>query len=299
MMYHVPVLLHESIDALSINPEGIYVDVTFGGGGHSRAILEKLTTGHLYAFDQDADAVDNAKGLEGKNFTLIPANFRYIKKYLRLHGVTHIDGLLGDLGISSHQIDTPERGFSTRFDAPLDMRMDRATDKTAATILNQYSEHGLHTILGMYGEVKNAKTLAQAIVKYRIANRFKTTGQLTEFLSSYAPKGKEHKYYAQVFQALRIEVNEELDVLKDLLEQSQQVLAPGGRLVIISYHSLEDRLVKNFIAQGKFFGEAEKDVFGYAAKPFKAVGKSIEPTEEELEKNTRSRSARLRVAERI
>lgn len=297
-MYHVPVLLKESIEGLNINPEGIYVDVTFGGGGHSREILKYLKGGKLYAFDQDADAVDNAKDLIGPNFTLIPANFRYIKKYLRLNGVDRVDGLLGDLGISSHQIDTPERGFSIRYDAPLDMRMDRAIDKTAADVINKYSEHGLHSILGMYGEVRNAKTLAQALVKERINKPINRTSELIEVLSDYAPRGKESKYYAQVFQALRIEVNEELEALKDLLEQSQQVLKSGGRLSIISYHSLEDRLVKNFVQQGKFHGDAEKDLYGNTNKPFHAVGKAIDPTDEEKEVNNRARSARLRIAER-
>ncbi|ABG59998.1 16S rRNA (cytosine(1402)-N(4))-methyltransferase RsmH [Cytophaga hutchinsonii] len=297
-MYHVPVLLKESVEGLNINPEGIYVDVTFGGGGHSREILKHLKGGKLYAFDQDADAVDNAKDLIGPNFTLIPANFRYIKKYLRLNGVDKVDGLLGDLGISSHQIDTPERGFSIRYDAPLDMRMDRAIDKTAADIINKYSEHGLHSILGMYGEVRNAKTLAQALVKERINKPINRTSELIEVLSDYAPRGKESKYYAQVFQALRIEVNEELEALKDLLEQSQQVLKSGGRLSIISYHSLEDRLVKNFVQQGKFHGDAEKDLYGNTNKPFKSVGKAIDPDDEEKERNNRARSARLRIAER-
>ncbi|WP_018344695.1 16S rRNA (cytosine(1402)-N(4))-methyltransferase RsmH [Cytophaga aurantiaca] len=297
-MYHVPVLLKESIEGLAINPEGIYVDVTFGGGGHSREILKHLKGGKLYAFDQDADAVDNAKDLIGPNFTLIPANFRYIKKYLRLNGVDKVDGLLGDLGISSHQIDTPERGFSIRYDAPLDMRMDRAIDKTAADIINKYSEHGLHSILGMYGEVRNAKTLAQALVKNRINKPINRTSELIAVLSEYAPKGKESKYYAQVFQALRIEVNEELEALKDLLEQSQQVLKSGGRLSIISYHSLEDRLVKNFVQHGKFHGDAEKDLYGNTNKPFKAIGKAIDPDDEEKERNNRARSARLRIAER-
>jgi 16S rRNA (cytosine1402-N4)-methyltransferase len=297
-MYHVPVLLKESVEGLNINPEGIYVDVTFGGGGHSREILKHLKGGKLYAFDQDADAVDNAKDLIGPNFTLIPANFRYIKKYLRLNGVDKVDGLLGDLGISSHQIDTPERGFSIRYDAPLDMRMDRGIDKTAADIINKYSEHGLHSILGMYGEVRNAKTLAQALVKERINKPIQRTSELIEVLSHYAPRGKESKYYAQVFQALRIEVNEELEALKDLLEQSQQVLRSGGRLSIISYHSLEDRLVKNFVQQGKFHGDAEKDLYGNTNKPFQSVGKAIDPDDEEKEKNNRARSARLRIAER-
>jgi 16S rRNA (cytosine1402-N4)-methyltransferase len=298
-MYHVPVLLKESIEGLAINPEGIYVDVTFGGGGHSREILKHLKGGKLYAFDQDADAVDNAKDLIGPNFTLIPANFRYIKKYLRLNGLDKVDGLLGDLGISSHQIDTPERGFSIRYDAPLDMRMDRAIEKTAADIINKYSEHGLHSILGMYGEVRNAKTLAQALVKERINTPINRTSELIEVLSKYAPRGKESKYYAQVFQALRIEVNEELEALKDLLEQSQQVLKPGGRLCIISYHSLEDRLVKNFVQQGKFHGDAEKDLYGNTSKPFNAFCKAIDPNDEEKERNNRARSARLRIAERI
>lgn len=299
-MYHIPVLLNECIEALSIKPDGVYVDVTFGGGGHSRAILEKLTTGKLFSFDQDDDAAANAAEITHPGFRLIKANFRHLRKFLKLYGARQADGLLADLGISSHQIDAPQRGFSTRFPARLDMRMDQSAAVTARDIVGSYSEEQLHKILGMYGEVKNARTLASAIVRSRFASPIATTDDLIALLKQYAPRGKEFKYYAQVFQALRIEVNQELTALEEMLLQTADVLKPGGRLVVMSYHSLEDRLVKNFIRTGKFSGEAEKDIFGNTSVPFRAVTKkTIEPDAEEIAHNPRARSARLRVAEKL
>jgi 16S rRNA (cytosine1402-N4)-methyltransferase len=299
-MYHVPVLLKESIEGLDIKPDGIYADLTFGGGGHSREILKSIKQGKLFAFDQDRDAGKNAKEINESSFFFIEANFRYLKRYLKSNGIKQIDGILADLGVSSHQIDSPERGFSTRFEGELDMRMDVSSDRTAAEVLNKYSEADLHKIFGMYGEVKNAKTLAHAVAKARANKAIKNISDLKTVLGPLAPRGKENKYYAQVFQALRIEVNEELKALEEMLEQSAEVLKPGGRLVVISYHSLEDRLVKNFINKGKFFGEIEKDVFGNFKKPFEAITKKpIEAGEEELERNKRARSAKLRIAQKI
>ncbi|WP_276496533.1 16S rRNA (cytosine(1402)-N(4))-methyltransferase RsmH [Pontibacter litorisediminis] len=299
MEYHRPVLLEESVAALAIKPDGIYVDVTFGGGGHSARILKELTTGKLYSFDQDADAQEQSKVLEGPNFQFVRANFRDLKKYLRLYGVKKVDGILADLGVSSHQFDVPERGFSTRFDGPLDMRMDPDAGITAQEVLETYSEEQLHRIFGIYGEVKNAKTLARTVVEKRNRQPLETIAQFKQAIGSCTPKGKENKYLAQVFQALRIEVNDEMKALEELLEQAAEVLKPGGRLSVISYHSLEDRMVKNFIAKGKFFGEVEKDLFGNEIKPLEAVHrKPITPKEEELLQNSRSRSAKLRVAEK-
>ncbi|UTA68394.1 MULTISPECIES: 16S rRNA (cytosine(1402)-N(4))-methyltransferase RsmH [Emticicia] len=296
--YHVPVMLKECLDGLNIKPDGVYVDVTFGGGGHSRAILEKLTTGKLYAFDQDADAKAESKLIDSKNFTFIDANFRNIRQYLRLFGAKKVDGILADLGISSHQIDTPERGFSTRFDAELDMRMNQKADITAKNIVNEYSVDQLHKILGMYGEIQNARTAAQAIYTARLNKSIETINDLKGILNKFTPRGKENKYFAQVFQALRIEVNQEMAVLEEFLQQTPEVLEPGGRLVVMSYHSLEDRLVKNFIRSGKFSGEVEKDFFGNDIKPLEAVTrKAIEAGAEEIERNPRARSAKLRIAE--
>ncbi|MCU0324737.1 MAG: 16S rRNA (cytosine(1402)-N(4))-methyltransferase RsmH [Spirosomaceae bacterium] len=293
-------MLNECLEGLNINPEGIYVDITFGGGGHSKAILERLTTGKLYVFDQDEDAKKEAQKIESKNFTFIEANFRHIKKYLRVYGVKEVDGILGDLGISSHQIDTPERGFSTRFDAELDMRMSQKGDSTAKEIVNTYSVEQLHKILGMYGEIQNAKTAAQAIYSTRLNRKIETINDLKAALQKCTPRGKEHKYHAQVFQALRIEVNEEMAVLEEFLQQTPEVLKTGGRLVVMSYHSLEDRLVKNFIRSGKFSGEVEKDMFGNEIKPLQSVTrKPIEANAEEIQRNPRARSAKLRVAEKI
>ena len=299
--YHLPIMLQECLDGLNIRPNGIYVDVTFGGGGHSRGILERLgEKGKLYAFDQDPDAKQNALAFsDDSRFTFIEANFRNIKKYLRLYGVKKVDGILADFGISSHQIDEPTRGFSTRFDGDLDMRMNQKADVSAFTIINEYSENQLHKILGMYGEVKNAKTLANAIVSSRMNNPIKTTGEFKALLEKFAPKFKEFKYFAQVFQAIRIEVNQELDVIKELLEQTPDLLRDtDSRLVIMTFHSLEDRLVKNYIKAGNFTGEMDRDiVFGTVTKPLEAVNRKLkEATPDEISANGRSRSAKLRIA---
>jgi 16S rRNA (cytosine1402-N4)-methyltransferase len=300
MAYHRPVLLQESVEGLAIKPEGLYVDVTFGGGGHSTLIASKLTTGHLYGFDQDTDAEQEAEKLNSSAFTFVKANFRYLKKYLRLHGVRQVDGILADLGVSSFQFDTSARGFSTRFDGPLDMRMDQQGSKTAQDILQTYAEEELHKMFGIYGEVKNARTLARTIVLRRASQELATIGQFKQAIASCMPKGKENKYLAQVFQALRIEVNDEMKALEEMLLQTVEVLKPGGRLVVISYHSLEDRLVKNFIGKGKFFGEVEKDFFGNEIKPLAAVyRKALTPSALELQENNRSRSAKLRIAEKL
>lgn len=298
--YHKPVMLNECIEALCIKPEGIYVDVTFGGGGHSMVILENLREGRLIAFDQDEDAKRQSENIQSRSFTFCQANFRYMKQYLKLNGVNEVDGILADLGISSHQIDSPERGFSTRFEGPLDMRMDQKGKLTAAKILNEYSEADLHKIFGMYGELKNARTAAKAVSMARGGKLFSTTEDLKAALQNIAPRGKENKYFAQVFQALRIEVNEEMKALEDFLHQCGEVMKPGGRLVVMSYHSLEDRMVKNYINTGKVFGELEKDFYGNPIKPFQAVNrKPIEASEKEVEENKRARSAKLRVAEKL
>lgn len=294
--YHSPVMLSECIDGLDIKPEGIYVDVTFGGGGHSREILKKLNAkGRLLAFDQDADAQNNIPNDD--RLTFIDQNFRYLKNNCRLQGAMPVDGILADLGVSSHQFDQPERGFSIRFDADLDMRMDQSTTLTAKEVVNAYSEEDLHKIFGIYGEIKNAKTLAKAICTARLNAPIVTVADLKQAIAKQTPRGKENKYLAQVFQALRIEVNQELDALREFLEQSVDVLKPGGRLVVMSYHSLEDRLVKNFIATGKFRGEVEKDFFGNPIKPLEAVTrKAVTASEEEIKLNNRARSAKLRIA---
>lgn len=299
--YHVPVMLHECIKALDIHPDGTYVDLTFGGGGHSKNIIDQLGKGHLYAFDQDEEAAANSQPFESdERFTFVQANFRYLKRYLKLHGVSQVDGILADLGVSSHQIDEPERGFSTRFEGDLDMRMDQGEALTAAQVLNEYAEKELHKIFGIYGEVKNARTLATRIVAERVKAPFKTIDQLKKVLADYAPRGKSAKYFAQVFQALRIEVNQELQVLEEMLLQIPEVLKPGGRLVVMSYHSLEDRLVKNFIQKGKFHGQVEKDFYGNLIRPMEPVGKKvITASQEELERNNRARSAKLRIAQKV
>lgn len=297
--YHVPVMLPECLEGLNINPDGIYVDITFGGGGHSKAILDKLETGKLYSFDQDEDAKKNAEGFDKSKFTFIQANFRHIRKFLRVHGVKKVDGILADLGVSSYQIDTPERGFSTRFDADLDMRMNRKTGPTAKDVINNYEVAELHKILGMYGEIKNAKTAAQTIDMARSGGPIETIEQLKGVLDSCAPKFKEFKYYAQVFQALRIEVNEEMKALEEFLFQVPDLLNTEGRLVVMSYHSLEDRMVKNYIKSGYLDGHLEKDFFGNVLKPLQGVTrKPITANEEELQRNPRSRSAKLRIAEK-
>jgi len=299
-MYHNPVMLNECIEGLQINPDGIYVDVTFGGGGHSMVILENLREGRLIAFDQDEDAKRQADNIQSRSFTFCQANFRYMKQYLKLSGVTQVDGILADLGISSHQIDSPERGFSTRFEGPLDMRMDQKGNITAAKILNEYPEAELHKIFGMYGELKNARTAAKAVIAARTIKPLVTTLDLKAAMQQNTPRGKENKYFAQVFQALRIEVNQEMKALEDFLHQCGEVMKPGGRLVVMSYHSLEDRMVKNYINTGKVFGELEKDFYGNPIKPFQAVNrKPIEATEEEVNENKRARSAKLRVAEKL
>lgn len=297
MEYHVPVLLHQSVEGLNIKSEGTYVDVTFGGGGHSRLILEKLQGGQLVAFDQDEQAIKNHPGND--NLLLINSNFRYMRNFLKAHGISSVDGILADLGISSHQIDVAERGFSTRFDGPLDMRMDRQGGLTAEIVINEYDEDRLKEVLYQYGEIKNAGRLVADIALARKQKHIETIGEFKTLLLKRAPRGQENKFLAQVFQALRIEVNGELDVLKEFLMQSQQVLKPGGRLVVIAYHSLEDRLVKNFMRSGKFQGEVEKDFYGNPIAPFKPVGKAIQPDEQEIALNPRSRSARLRIAEKI
>ena len=298
--YHKPVMLKQCIDALQIKPEGIYVDATFGGGGHSREILKHITTGRLIAFDQDDDARIEAEKISSRSFTFCQANFMYLKRYLKLSGVTQVHGVLADLGVSSHQIDSPERGFSTRYDGPLDMRMDKSISQTAAGVLNTYSEEMLHKVFGMYGELRNAKTVARLVTQYRVQKMFERTEDLKNVLKEVAPRGKEFKYFAQVFQALRIEVNDEMQALENFLHQCGEVLRPSGRLVVMSYHSLEDRMVKNYMQKGKVFGEVEKDFYGNVLKPFEVVNrKPVEPTEEEIAINNRARSAKLRVAVRI
>lgn len=297
--YHEPALLSECIEALNIQPDGVYVDVTFGGGGHSREILKHLgKKGKLISFDQDEDAVQNA--IEDPRFVLVRQNYRFLKKFLRYYKVIPVNGILADLGISSYQIDEASRGFSTRFDAALDMRMNRSSKVTAATILNDYSEDKLVKIFSQYGEVFNAKTLAKKIVDFRKGEKFKTIDQFKSAIDSCVDKKAESQYFAKIFQALRIEVNQELESLKEMLMQSKEVLSPEGRLVVLSYHSLEDRLVKNIIAKGMFEGEVEKDVFGNTKdNPFKAINrKPIEASEEEIKRNPRSRSAKLRIAEK-
>lgn len=295
--YHIPVMLGPCIEGLAIDPNGIYIDLTFGGGGHSREILKHLDKGHLYGFDQDVDAEANIP--EDARFTFIQANFRDFRKYLRLYGVSQVDGILADLGISSHQIDEPKRGFSTRFEGELDMRMSSGMDISAKDVLNTYEEGKLHKIFGIYGEIKNAKTLAQAVVSQRAAGQFETTADFKALLQKYAPRGKEFKYFAQVFQALRIEVNDEMGALEDMLKQTVEALKPGGRLVVMSYHSLEDRLVKNFINKGKFQGEVEKDFYGNLLRPLEPIHrKALIADEVEIQRNNRARSAKLRIAEK-
>ena len=297
--YHVPVLLEACIAGLDIKPDGVYVDVTFGGGGHSREILKKLNKdGVLIAFDQDPDAKRNA--IDDPRFLFVDQNFAFLKNNLRLLGYRAVDGILADLGVSSHQFNEPERGFSTRFESTLDMRMDKQSELTAAKVLNTYAEEQLHKIFGIYGEVKNARSLAKAVVTARVAQPINTLAEFKQAVAAHIPKGKENKYMAQVFQALRIEVNKEIEVLESFLEQTAEVLKPGGRLVVMSYHSLEDRPVKNFIAKGKVRGEVDKDFFGNQQKPFNAITrKAVVADEAELLENSRSRSAKLRVGEKL
>jgi 16S rRNA (cytosine1402-N4)-methyltransferase len=300
MTYHTPVMLKECLEGLNIKPNGIYVDLTFGGGGHSMAILDRLRQGKLFSFDQDADAKAVAEEIKDPSFTFISSNFRYFKRYLKLQGIQKADGILADLGVSSHQIDSADRGFSTRFEADLDMRMDQNNSLTAKDIINNNSGAELHKILGMYGEVKNAKRLAAAIVAARNKKPINTIEDLKAILEKLAPRGREYKYFAQVFQALRIEVNDEIKALEEMLAQSPEVLPSGGRMVVLSYHSLEDRMVKNFFSKGKFHGEVEKDFYGNQLKPFIQVNKKpIVPNEAEIKINSRARSAKLRIAEKI
>jgi len=298
--YHKPVMLQQCIEGLNIDAKGIYVDVTFGGGGHSREILDNLKEGRLISFDQDEDAKHEAEKISNRSFTFCQTNFRYMKRYLKMNGVTTVNGILADLGISSHQIDSPHRGFSTRFDGPLDMRMDKNAPRSAADVLNESTEDELHKIFGMYGELKNAKTAARLITQHRVNKMFNRTVDIKVALQSIAPRGKENKYFAQVFQALRIEVNEEMKALEDFLHQCGEVMETGGRLVIMSYHSLEDRMVKNYMNKGKVYGDVEKDFYGNEIKPFKAITrKPIEPAADEIAGNSRARSAKLRIAERV
>jgi 16S rRNA (cytosine1402-N4)-methyltransferase len=294
-------MLNECIDGLHINPSGTYVDVTFGGGGHSKAILAKLgPEGRLFSFDQDPDAWEQAEKIDDERLTLITANFRHLEKYLRLHRVKEVDGILADFGVSSFQLDAPERGFSIRFDGPLDMRMGPSASMTAGELLNSYSASELQRILGMYGEVKNARTLAQAIIQARTRKALETTQEFKEILNKLAPKHREFKYFAQVFQAIRIEVNQELAVIEEFLAQVPVVLKPDGRLVIMSFHSLEDRLVKNFIKAGNVQGKEDKDLFGVVHRPLESVTrKPTTASEEELKLNPRSRSAKLRIASKL
>lgn len=295
--YHDPVLPNESVEALNIKKEGVYVDATYGGGGHSKLILQKLgAKGHLLGFDQDEDALSNV--IENERFTFVHHNFKHLKKFLRLHAYPKVDGVLADLGVSSHQLDDAERGFSFRFDTDLDMRMNQHGDITAADILNEYSAEDLQNVFSLYGEVRNSKSLAQMIVNER---RSKPLKRIADFLTVIDPlvRGNRNRYLAQVFQALRIEVNDEIAVLKTFLEDALAVLKPGGRLVIIAYHSLEDRLVKHFFKSGNFTGEYIKDFYGNIERPFKIITKkAIIPSDEEIRKNPRARSAKMRVAEK-
>lgn len=297
--YHKPVMLSESVDGLGIKPDGVYIDVTFGGGGHSKSILSKLgPDGRLFAFDRDPDAAANA--IDDDRFVLIAQDFKFLKNYLRFYRVSEVDGILADLGVSSHQFDKGERGFSIRFDGPLDMRMDQKSPLTAARIINEYEEETLSNLLFQYGELRNSRKIAQLIAKSRDEEAISTIADLKKVLLPLTPWGKENRFLAQVFQALRIEVNGELDSLKGLLEQSAELLKPDGRLSVITYHSLEDRLVKNFMQKGKFSGEVEKDFFGNRLTPLEQINrKPIVSTEEELKDNNRARSAKLRIAKRI
>ena len=298
MEYHNPVLLKETVDGLNIKPDGVYVDVTFGGGGHSREIMSRLgENGKLIAFDQDEDALQNA--IDDERFLLINENFRNIKRFLRFHGIKEVDGILGDLGVSSHQFEVAERGFSTRFDAELDMRMSKRGDLSAYHVVNEYDEQDLKRVFVQYGELKNGGAMANVIVSARKDKQIRNTEQLKQVLSKFLPAHKSNKILAQIYQAIRIEVNQEIDVLREFLEQSLEILKPGGRLSVISYHSLEDRLVKRYMRNGMFEGEPERDMFGRFEVPFKSIEKLIVPTEEEIAINNRARSAKLRVAEKI
>ncbi|HPW97220.1 MAG TPA: 16S rRNA (cytosine(1402)-N(4))-methyltransferase RsmH [Flavobacterium sp.] len=297
MEYHNPVLLQETVDGLNVNPDGVYVDVTFGGGGHSREILKRLgPKGKLFGFDQDEDAQANV--FDDERFVLIPENFRYIKRFIRFYGVKKVDGILADLGVSSHQFDVPERGFSTRFEADLDMRMSKKNDLNAFKVVNHYDEANLRRVFLDYGELKIAPALAKTILEARESKPIQTTEELKQVLNKYLPEQFKNKILAQIYQAIRIEVNQEMEVLKEFLEQSLEILKPEGRLSVISYHSLEDRLVKRFMKNGLFEGEPERDFFGNFSVPFKLIGKMIIPSEAEIKINNRARSAKLRIAEK-
>jgi 16S rRNA (cytosine1402-N4)-methyltransferase len=298
MGYHTPVLLKESIEGLEIKPNGDYVDVTFGGGGHSREIIKYLDKGNLLAFDQDDDALQNL--IDDKRFLFANHNFRFLKNFLRFNKIDKIDGLLADLGVSSHHFDVPERGFSFRFDGDMDMRMNQSAKLSAKNVVNEYDESAIAKIFWEYGELKNSRKLAKAITEQRENKKIETIKEFTDVLMPYLPKHAEHKFLAKVFQALRIEVNREMEFLKEMLLQTIDVIKPGGRLVVITYHSLEDRIVKNFIKNGQFKGQAEKDFYGNLIVPFKAVNrKIIVPSEDEIKENNRARSAKLRIAERV
>ena len=296
--YHNPVLLKESVDGLDIREDGIYVDATFGGGGHTREILKRLgPDGKLIAFDQDEEALENAP--DDPRFRLLQENFRHIRRFLKFYGIQKVNGILADFGVSSHQFDSPERGFSTRFNSDLDMRMSKGNKRSAKEVINTYSQEALKNLFSEYGELRNAGAIARQLVQRRRETPINTTGELVDTLKHLAPRGKENKMMAQVFQALRIVVNEELSAIREFLEQTAELLDPGGRLSVISYHSLEDRLVKRFMKSGNFDGTVEKDFYGNPIRPFKTIGKLIVPGEEEILANNRARSARLRIAERI
>lgn len=297
--YHIPVMLNECMEGLAIKPDGVYVDVTFGGGGHSKEILSRLgEKGTLYGFDQDADAENNIP--EDDRFVFVRSNFRYLSNFMRFHGETEIDGLLADLGVSSHHFDDKDRGFSFRFQGMLDMRMNTRAGKTAADILNTYTEEAISTLFYLYGELKNSRKLASVIVKARETKPLETTDEFLALITPYIGKDKEKKMLAQVFQALRIEVNDEMRALREMLQQAMRLLKPGGRLVVMTYHSLEDRLVKNFFKSGNFEGTISQDFFGNIQSPFRLINnKVITPSSEEVEVNPRSRSAKLRIAEKL
>lgn len=296
--YHVPVLLNQCLEGLNINPDGVYVDVTFGGGGHSKAIFERLSAkGTLIAFDQDPDAKNNV--WNAPNFHFVPANFAFLQNHLRMLGIQKVDGILADLGVSSHQFDEEQRGFSIRGNAPLDMRMNQNGELSAEKVINEYDEFQLMKLFKVYGELKNARRIASEIIRHRTSKRIKTTGELMEILFPLAPKFKDHKFFAQVFQAIRIEVNQEMEVLEKFITQTETVMNPGARLVVMSYHSLEDRIIKNYMKRGSIAGDIEKDFFGNVLKPFdEIVRHPIVADEEECERNSRARSAKLRIAEK-
>jgi 16S rRNA (cytosine1402-N4)-methyltransferase len=297
MKYHVPVLLNESIEGLNINPKGIYIDATFGGGGHSTAILKKLDGGHLFGFDQDADAKQNA--LQSEQFTFVYHNFAYVKNFMQFFEVGQVDGILADLGVSSHHFDEAERGFSFRFDGPLDMRMDRSVKKSATNVVNEYDEQQLTDVFKNYGEIANARRLAQEIISRRSIAPIRTTEELKQIGQRFCNPQTESKYLSQIFQALRIEVNNEMQALKDFLQGGLEILKPKGRFVVITYHSLEDRLVKNFFKTGNIEGKMEQDFYGNVRTPFTAISKKvIVPSDEEIKENNRARSAKLRIVEK-